>query len=361
MKTALIYSDKLKKYDFGAGHPFRSGRFESFFKLYEEKLGKNRNFELIKNEKAATDEELELWHSKDYIKAIKSLSAGLTVPALYRYISQDNVNPITGKFPEGIEEAARTIVRNSILCFDYVQQGKDRKAVSIGGGLHHAKANYGEGFCIYNDVVVSVKYAIEKYNLNRVLVVDTDAHAGNGTSEAFCCSPKVLFIDLHQKGIYPGTGFIDEIGSGEGKGFNVNFPLAAGTSDMAYELIFDEVILPLVEAYRPEIIVRYGGSDPYPGDNITELGLTLDGFKMVARKVREMSAICDGKSVDMICSGYKPAALSKVWLTLIASLSGVEINLEDEISVDRYEMLGETRNLIKRVKENLKPYWKIFN
>jgi len=121
------------------------------------------------------------------------------------------------------------------------------------------------------------------------------------------------------------------------------------------------VILPLAEAYRPEIIVRYGGSDPYPGDNITELGLTLDGFKMVARKVREMSAICDGKSVDMICSGYKPAALSKVWLTLIASLSGVEINLEDEISVDRYEMLGETRNLIKRVKENLKPYWKIFN
>lgn len=361
MKTTLIYSDELKKYDFGAGHPFRSDRFESFLKLYKEKLGKNENFELIKNEEVATDEELELWHDKDYIKAIKSLSAGLTGPALYRYISQDNVNPITGKFPEGIEEAARTIVKNSILCFDCVQQGKGRKAVSIGGGLHHAKSNYAEGFCIYNDVVVSVKYAIEKYNLDRVLVVDTDAHAGNGTSEAFYCSPKVLFIDLHQRGIYPGTGFIDEIGSGEGKGFNVNFPLAAGTSDRAYELIFDEVILPLAEAYRPEIVVRYGGSDPYPGDNITELGLTLDGFKMIAKKVREMSAVCDGKSVDMICSGYKPAALSKVWLTLIASLSSVEINLEDETSVDRYEMLGETRNLIKRVKENLKPYWKIFS
>ncbi len=359
MKTAVICSDELKGYDFGPGHPFTSDRFDSFLKLYEEKLGKNKIFELVKNNELAGDEELEKWHSKDYIQAMSAASTGVAIPDLHRFISQDNVNPITGEFPRGIEKATRAIVKNSILALDYVEQGKSEKAVSIGGGLHHAKASYGEGFCVYNDVVIAAKYGIEKYNLERILIIDTDAHAGNGTCEAFYSDRKVLFIDLHQIGIYPGTGYVDEIGAEGGEGFTVNFPLVAGTSDKAYELIFDEIILPLAREFNPELVIRYGGSDPHPGDEITQLGLSLDGFKMIARKVREISRLCNNKSVDLICSGYKPDVLSRVWVSLIASLSGVEIDLEEQASgIKSDNMLSETKDLIEKVRENLSPYWK---
>ncbi len=359
MKTAVICSDELKGYDFGPGHPFTSDRFKSFLKLYEEKLGKNKIFELVKNNELAGDEELERWHTKDYIQAMKAASSGIAIPNLHRFISQDNVNPITGEFPRGIEKATRAIVKNSILALDYVKLGKSEKAVSIGGGLHHAKASYGEGFCVYNDVVIAAKYGIEKYNLERILILDTDAHAGNGTCEAFYSDKKVLFIDLHQRGIYPGTGYVDEIGAGGGEGFTVNFPLVAGTSDKAYELIFDEIILPLAREFNPELVIRYGGSDPHPGDEITQLGLSLNGFKMIARKVREISRLCNNKSVDLICSGYKPDVLSRVWVSLIASLSGVEIDLEEQASgIKSDNMLSETKDLIEKARENLSPYWK---
>jgi len=357
MKTTILYSDELKNYDFGPGHPFRSDRFVSFLKLYKEKLGKNKHFELVKNNELASDEELEFWHTKDYIQAMKAASSGITIPNLHRFISQDNVNPISREFPKGIEKGARTVVKNSLLALDFVQRKRSEKAVNIGGGLHHAKSSYGEGFCVYNDVVIAARYAMKKYDLKRILILDTDAHAGNGTCEAFYSDPNVLFIDLHQRGIYPGTGFAHEIGEGRGKGFTVNLPLAAGTGDKSYEVIFDEIILPLAEEYRPEIVIRYGGSDPHPRDEITELGLTLEGFKMIGEKVREISKLCGNKSVDLICSGYEPDILSKVWLSLITSLSGVEIELE-EPEVQSDEMLTETKDLIRKVKENLKPYWR---
>jgi len=358
MKTAIIYSNKLKNYDFGLGHPFRSDRFDSFLKLYGEKLGDDKNFELVENDGLAGDEELRLWHTEEYIQVAKAASAGIEVSNIFNFISQDNINPLTRSFPKGIEEAARAVVKSSIMAVDYVQQGKSEKAVSVGGGLHHAMSGYGEGFCVYNDVVIAVKHAIAKYNLERILILDTDAHAGNGTCKAFYSEPRVLFIDLHQGGIYPGSGFIDEIGEGKGKGFTVNFPLEAGTSDNAYELIFDEVIFPLAREYKPEMIVRYGGSDPHFADGLTNLGLTLDGFKMIGEKVREISKLCNNRAVDLVCSGYNPNVLSKGWLTLIASLSGVEVKLEEPVSDIKTQRLGETKNLIKKAKENLEPYWK---
>ncbi len=301
-------------------------------------------------------------HTQEYIQVVRAASSGTAIPHLYRFISQDNVNPISGKFPQGIERAARIIVKNSILALDFVQKQKSEKAVNIGGGLHHAKSGYGEGFCIYNDVVIAARYAMEKYNLRRILILDTDAHAGNGTCEAFYSDPNVLFIDLHQAGIYPGTGFIDEIGEGRGEGFTINLPLAAGTGNKSYELIFDEIIVPLAKEYKPEIVIRYGGSDPHPSDEITQLGLTLEGFKMIGSKVKEISRLCENKSVDLICSGYKPDVLSKAWLSLITGLADVEVELEEPLLETREgQNLAETKELIKRVKENLKPHWKSIN
>jgi acetoin utilization protein AcuC len=359
MKTSIIYSKELKNYDFGPGHPFRSDRFESFLKLYEQTLACDPNFQLIENNQLATDQQLQLWHSREYIQAIKAASAGIELPELFRFVSHDNINPLTMSFPAGIEQAARAIVKNSMLAVDYVQQGKSKKAVSLGGGLHHAMAGYGEGFCVYNDVVIAVRYAIQEYNLKRVLVLDTDAHAGNGTCAAFYSDPQVLFIDLHQRGIYPGTGSTEEIGEGAGRGFTVNMALEDGTGDRAYELIFDELIGPLALEFKPEMIVRYGGCDPHFSDSITGLGLTLQGLRMIAGKVNLLSSeLCEGRSVDLICSGYNPSVLAKAWLTLVATLGGSELRFEERPPRLRSPDDAQIQTLIASVKKNLRPYWK---
>jgi len=138
MNTIIIYSKKLKKYDFGEGHPFRSDRFERFLELFKDKLDKNKYFELYENISLATDKELELWHTKDYIKTMQDASQGKDVSNLFRFISGDNINPSTKKLPPGIEEGARAIVKNSLLAIDCNQQRKAEKVISIGGGLHHA-------------------------------------------------------------------------------------------------------------------------------------------------------------------------------------------------------------------------------
>ncbi len=362
MKIGIIYSDKLKNYDFGLGHPFRGDRFSSFMSYFRTKLSKSGRFKVFLSDEPVSNKDLELWHTKDYIQAMQKASAGARVSNLLRYISLDNINPTTRQFPVGIEPAARVIVKNSIIACEMVQEEKCEKAVAIGGGLHHAKPSYGEGFCIYNDVVISVKHAIRKYALERVIILDTDAHAGNGTSQAFYSDPKVLFIDIHQKGIYPGTGNEDEIGEGKGKGYTVNVPLPPYANDEAYKFIFDELIFPLVEEFNPELVLRNGGSDPHPSDKITQLGLTLEGFRHIGKSVKEIAKICDGKEVDLICSGYKPQVLSRAWSALISGLAGVDISLEEPfpLRTEERQLLEQIKNTVEKIKRKIEPYWKCF-
>jgi len=138
---------------------------------------------------------------------------------------------------------------------ELVWEGRFACAVGGGGGMHHARGNYGAGFCIYNDVAICIRNLIQKYGLERILVLDTDAHAGDGTCQIFYQDPRVLFIDLHQdpRTLYPGTGFSHEIGAGEGKGYTVNVPLPPGASYDAYEYVLDEIFAPLAGEFDPQI------------------------------------------------------------------------------------------------------------
>jgi acetoin utilization protein AcuC len=361
MKIGIMFSEKLKDYDFGSGHPFRGDRFGSFMTYYDKKLSPSGKFEIILNEELAKNDDLMLWHTLDYIQAMERASEGANFFDMLGYMSGDNVNPYTQKFPSGIEKAARVVVKNSMIASELVLDKKFEKVVSIGGGLHHAKSSYGEGFCIYNDVVISAKYAIQNYDLERVLILDTDAHAGNGTCEAFYSDPRVLFVDLHQRGIYPGTGYEEEIGERKGKGFTVNLPLPGYASDRAYDYVFKELVFPLVEEYKPQLVIRNGGSDPHPSDKITQLGLTLQGFRKIGLWVRKISELCDGKEVDLICSGYRPEVLSRAWSAIILGLADIDIELEEPfpLNIKKDQMLKKVMTTVQNVKRYLKPYWKL--
>jgi acetoin utilization protein AcuC len=230
--------------------------------------------------------------------------------------------------------------------------------------MHHAKFNTGEGFCLYNDVAFTASYLLDKYHLKRVMVLDTDAHAGNGTAEYFYNDPRVLFVDVHQDPgtIYPGTGFAADIGTGAGLGKTINIPLPVNAGNDSYKYVFEHIIEPVTREFRPEIIIRNGGSDPHFNDGLTSLGMTLTGFKMMGEKVRKMAEICDGKEIDLIASGYHRGILPYAWLSMLSGLAGFNVTLEEPSPIPHSmridTLMPETIKVVNEVKTNLKDYWR---
>jgi len=366
MAVGILYQDGLKEYDFGPGHPFRGRRVKVFIEFLKQHIAQDENYRILQAA-AATEDDLLLICRQDYIdftaEYFRTAHLGLTYPQadlFFEYHSMDNM-PV-GR-PGKLEEAARLVIGQAKMACDLVQSGTYSKTISIGGGLHHAKPSYGEGFCLYNDVAFCGRYLLKKYKLDHILILDTDAHAGNGTAEYFYEEPKVLFVDLHQdpRTLYPGTGFTHQIGSGDGKGFTVNIPMPVGAGDDSYRLVFESIIEPLAREFEPQIIVRNGGSDPHFDDQLTELGLTIKGFRMIGEKTREIAEICDGKTVDLIASGYNEKVLPSAWLALITGLAGFELEVEQSEPVSQRFMsetaLAETGRVINDVKSNLKDYW----
>jgi acetoin utilization protein AcuC len=363
MKTALVYGPEIRKYDFGEGHPFRGDRFDNFMKFFQERFAEYQNqFERIEPA-PATDEQLSLVHDEEYIEAMGAAGEGLKLPDILRYATMDNLNPLTMSIPAGIDEAARNVAGASLLAGELVYESRFEKAIAIGGGLHHAKRSKGEGFCIFNDVAICGRNLLEK-GATRIMILDTDAHAGNGTSQIFYADRRVLFVDIHQDPatIYPGTGFVTQIGDGEGRGFNVNIPLPPGSGLDAYKYAFDTVVLPLAQEFQPQIIIRNGGSDPHYFDGLTNLDLTLDGFKVIGKYVKEIAAdFCGGKSVDLIASGYNQAVLPYAWSALICGLLDLEVDLSDfieEKSPAEDARYDDTIKVVAELKHQLKTYWR---
>lgn len=366
LTIAVLYREELKEYDFGPGHPFRGDRYLTFPEFLKDRLPEDNIYKIISTEPATNDDLLRICDqdyidfSRDYYHAVY---AGWTAyyGGFNQFQSPDNKPFDT---PGNIEEAARLIIGQARAACDLVQSGQYVKAVSIGGGLHHAKRRFGEGFCIYNDVAFTALYLVEKYNLERIMILDTDAHAGNGTAEYVQANPKILFVDIHQdpRTIYPGTGFASDIGEKDGLGHTFNIPLPPYAGDACYRLVFDELILPLTLEYKPQIIVRNGGSDPHFDDGLTNLGMTVAGFRMMGEKVRFMADICQGKQIDLIASGYNKDVLPYAWLSLLSGIADFPVKIEEPgllpQKLQDNRLLVETGKVLEEVKRYHREYWK---
>jgi acetoin utilization protein AcuC len=361
LTIGVLYQEGLREYDFGPGHPFRGDRYVNFLRFLREQMAEEHYRVLAAA--PAKDEDLRLICAEDYIRFTteyyRAANLGLEVPGDFsRYHSTDNL-PV-GR-PGKLEEAARLVVGQAREAVDLVQRGRFRNVVSIGGGLHHAKPAYGEGFCLYNDVAFAALHLIKDYQLEKVAILDTDAHAGNGTYEYFHRDRRVLFIDLHQdpRGLYPGTGFANQIGEGEGRGLKINIPLPPGAGDASYRLAFESIVEPVVREFQPQIIIRNGGSDPHFADGLTDLGLTLAGFRMIGEKTRQLAEVCSGREIDLIASGYNEAVLPSAWLALITGLAGIDMAVATPEAAPprRPHPLAATEKVLAEVRANLKGYW----
>jgi acetoin utilization protein AcuC len=351
MGIPFFYDPEFASYDFGPSHPFQGSRFTRFMKELGERFpAVYARFDVTQAEIAGNDL-LELVHTRAYIDRVVALEKRRG------YLSVD-----TQLLP-GSTDAARRIVGASVASAKEAL----RTGLTMGfGGLHHAGPDYGEGFCIFNDVAVAAAELLRD-GKERVLILDTDAHQGNGTMDIFIEEPRVLFISIHQdpRSLYPGRGFADEIGEGAGAGFTVNIPMPTLSGGTMYDLALDEVVFPLVDAFKPEVIIRNGGSDPLYTDTLTNLGLTLDDLSRLMRRIAEKARSGNIPLVDLFLSGYGSYVIQG-WLAIVRGTLGesFELSLPEQMKFippeERAHIERMTRAMLEYLKANLRPYWKMF-
>jgi len=317
-------------------------------------LFSNPNVVVLRPE-PATQQDLLRVHDQDYVNLIFRLGA------------QSRPYDIETPVSPQILEATMLIVGGAVEAGKAIYEGRVERAVALGCGYHHAGPNYGGGFCLFNDIAIMIEFLREKFGLKRAMVIDYDVHFGNGTSDIYYEDPNVLFISIHQdpRTIYPGTGFIEQIGRGVGEGYNVNVPLPPQTGDETYLYALREVFVPLAQEFKPEIIVGNGGSDSHFADMLGSLGLTVQGFFRVSRMIAETAMkVCGGRVVLMPGSGYNPAVLPQCWYALTAGVVGLErIDVGDPYTppVEPDNVRPKVEDTLRNLKRLLRKYWKCFS
>jgi acetoin utilization deacetylase AcuC-like enzyme len=170
---------------------------------------------------------------------------------------------------------------------------------------HHALRSRAMGFCIFNNVAVAAKFALSSFNLDRVLIADFDVHHGNGTQDTFYADPKVLYFSTHEYPFYPGTGRMEETGTGEGTATTVNFPMAAGWGDEEYLRAFNEVLVPVAQRFGPQLILVSAGFDPHWADQLAMMRASITGFAQMVMILKRLAAeLCQGRLVFTLEGGY---------------------------------------------------------
>jgi len=326
-KTAFIYTDEFLKFDYGTTHPLKILRLKLTYELVKAYgLLSLPNAQCIEARKAGEDE-LLLFHDKEYLEILKAANIGIEIPSVYYYGLGPGDNPVF----KGLLDWSELVAGASLQAATIVDDGVVDIAFNIAGGLHHALVSKASGFCYINDIVIAIQSLLKKGR--RVAYIDIDAHHGDGVQEAFYDTDKVLTISIHETGrmLFPNTGFEDEIGKGEGEGYSVNIPMPSFADDELFIYAFDEVVPPLIKEFSPDIVITQLGVDSFYSDPLSHLNYTNNGFCEVVKKIKEISP----KWVALGGGGYDIANVAKAWTLAWAIMNGVEI--PDEIPPDFLE------------------------
>jgi acetoin utilization deacetylase AcuC-like enzyme len=185
---------------------------------------------------------------------------------------------------------------------------------------HHAEADRAMGFCLFNNVAVAAELAIRELGARRVFIFDWDVHHGNGTAEIFRYRPDVLFASVHQEGIYPGTGLLDDVGSGPGEGYTINLPVPAGSEEDLWLSLLEHIVLPAARAFEPDLVLISAGFDAHRLDPLAECRLETGSFAEMARHVRQLAAERGLPLGAVLEGGYEPQALAESVLETLVAL-----------------------------------------
>jgi len=299
--TAVAYHPDLLLHIAGTSHPESPDRLTSVSKKLIESF-KSNELEWL-DIKPAPRTLVEKNHASIYIKSVDSFSK---IESL-KQIDQDTLAcASSGK-------AAYLAVGSIIGAIDFVMNTRAANAFcAIRPPGHHAEFDHAMGFCFFNTVAIGAHYAIEKYTLNRVAIIDWDVHHGNGTQNSFYNNEKVFYLSLHEHLLFPGSGSKNETGEQGGIGFNLNIPLPSETTDNQYRQIFNEEAIPALRRFEPELILISAGFDAHVDDPLSSLRLSSCFFGEITTKLLEIAdEFCQGRLVSCLEGGYNTEALSE--------------------------------------------------
>ena len=296
MKTGLITSNTYQNHNTGDGHPEKIDRVTAIIDNFKKLNNKNL---IWKKPSKFKRELLENTHNKDYINFVEKSfpEKGLS------FLDGDTI------ISPGSKEATTDAVGSIITAIDGVENKEFKNAFcAVRPPGHHAEKNKAMGFCIYNNVAVGAHHLLEKYKLNKVVIIDFDVHHGNGTQDIFYDNSKVLYISTHQYPYYPGSGAEQE----KGKYNNIyNIPLPAGTTSEKYLNAY-EFVLKKVKEFKPEFILFSAGFDAHKDDPLAQFELNSKDFYDLTKRTLELSKLyCDGKVVSILEGGYDLNALQE--------------------------------------------------
>jgi len=291
---------------------------------------------------AASESQLELVHSPRHVQAIRELCAA----------GGGAIDPDTfvgeSSYLAALRAAGGACAMSEALIAGEASVG----FCAVRPSGHHAERDRAMGFCLFDNVAVAAAFAIAELGLRRVFVLDWDVHHGNGTAEIFHSRADVLFASIHQVPLFPGTGPLEDVGSGEGEGYTINLPVPPGSEEPLWLQLLDRVVLPAAVAFAPELVLVSAGFDAHAQDPLAECRLSTGSFVEMAARVR---ALADRAGVPLgvvLEGGYNRDVLAECVCATLPALAG-EVTAPQPATVPD----GELDPIAERARAHLSRYW----
>lgn len=309
-KTCVYVGEELARYGFGNDHPFGPQRMYSFWDEAQ-RLGLDKQVNVC-SPQIASQQLIELFHTHEYVERVKALS-----------ITGEGFLDC-GDTPafEGVFEAASYVVGSVLDAIRAIMADECQRGFVPIAGLHHARRDTAAGFCVFNDCGVAIETLRQQYGIKRIAYIDIDAHHGDGVFYSFEDDPELIFADIHEDGqyLYPGTGRIDETGTGGAKNTKLNVPVPPGANDKLFMQLWPQVET-FIRKNKPEFILLQCGADSLEGDPITHMKYSASSHQYAAERLCVVAdECCDGRLLAMGGGGYNHENIARAWTAVLQAL-----------------------------------------
>lgn len=339
--TAVVYSEEYGDHETG-NHPENKERVRFIINAIKES-GRIDENDIFRPEMAG-EADLERVHTHQHVENIRTFcqkGGG--------YWDYDTfASPKT-------YQIAKLAAGGAIKAAELVLNGQKSAYAVVRPPGHHATKDRAMGFCFFNNLAITLEYLRETHRLKKFMIVDFDVHYGNGTAEMFYHDPRVLYISIHQdpRTIFPGTGFIEEMGSDEGKGYNLNIPMPPGSSTADYIYILEKILKPAAEEFKADFYMADVGFDGHEDDPLSSICLDDDFFQWIGAELMDIA----GSLVLILEGGYNLEALSRCNLKLINGLKEHKTIKEIPSPYENLRVNRRTKDIFKEIKEVFSPFF----